>query len=242
MLWWMGTAEAILAIVIIVALEAILSVDNAMVLAVMVKPLPPDLRKKALLYGIIGAYVLRGLALLFATLIINVWWIQVLGGVYLIYLALKFFLHRQSDEAKSPEQVLKASVQQSFWRIVVMVNVVDLAFAIDSVLVVVAFSKVFWVVFAGVAIGILLIRLAAGWMVRVMEHYPKLEAVAYAVVGWAGIKLALEGWNLGAEAWLHNEALVLHLPKGLFLGVTLLILLAGTLWALRSGKPSARGI
>lgn len=235
----MGLAEAILAIVIIVALEAILSVDNAMVLAVMVKPLPPELRKKALLYGIIGAYILRGLALLFATLIINIWWIQVLGGIYLIYLAVKFFLNRETEEVKSPEQAFKASVQQSFWRIVVMVNVVDLAFAIDSVLVVVAFSKIFWVVFAGVAIGILLIRLAAGWMVRVMEHYPKLEAVAYAVVGWAGIKLALEGWNLGAEVWLHNEALVLHLPKELFLGGTLLILAAGTLWALRSGSRSA---
>ncbi|RIH86195.1 TerC family protein [Calidithermus roseus] len=236
----MGLAEAILAIVIIVALEAILSVDNAMVLAVMVKPLPPELRKRALLYGIIGAYILRGLALLFATLIINIWWIQVLGGIYLIYLAVKFFLNRQSDEAKSPEQALGASVQQSFWRIVVMLNVVDLAFAIDSVLVVVAFSKVFWVIFTGVAIGILLIRLAAGWMVRVMEHYPKLETVAYTVVGWAGIKLALEGWNLGAEVWLHNEALVFHLPKELFLGGTLLILVAGTLWALRSGDRSAR--
>lgn len=235
----MGLAEAILAIVIIVALEAILSVDNAMVLAVMVKPLPPELRKKALFYGIVGAYVLRGLALLFATVIINVWWIQVLGGIYLIYLAVKFFLSRESDELKSPEQALKASVQQSFWRIVIMVNVVDLAFAIDSVLVVVAFSKIFWVVFTGVAIGILLIRLAAGWMVRVMEHYPRLEAVAYAVVGWAGIKLALEGWNLGAEVWLHNEALVLHLPKELFLGGTLLILAVGTFWALRLGNRSA---
>ncbi|RIH75433.1 integral membrane protein, YkoY family [Calidithermus terrae] len=234
----MGLAEAILAIVIIVALEAILSVDNAMVLAVMVKPLPPELRKKALLYGIIGAYVLRGLALLFATVIINVWWIQVLGGVYLIYLAVKFFLSRQSDEVRSPEEEVRASVQQSFWRIVVMVNVVDLAFAIDSVLVVVAFSKVFWVIFTGVAIGILLIRLAAGWMVRVMESYPRLEQVAYAVVGWAGLKLTLEGWNLGAEVWLHNEALALHLPKELFLGVTLLILAVGTLWALRSSDRS----
>ncbi|MDX2006566.1 MAG: hypothetical protein SFU83_14935, partial [Meiothermus sp.] len=62
----MELSSALIAILIIVALEAILSVDNAMVLAVMVRPLPPDLRRKALLYGIIGAYILRGLALLFA--------------------------------------------------------------------------------------------------------------------------------------------------------------------------------
>ena len=232
----MGLAEAILAIVIIVALEAILSVDNAMVLAVMVKPLPPELRKKALLYGIIGAYVLRGLALLFATVVINIWWIQVLGGVYLIYLAVKFFLSRQSNEIRSPEEEVKASVQQSFWRIVVMVNVVDLAFAIDSVLVVVAFSKVFWVIFTGVAIGILLIRLAAGWMVRVMEHYPRLEQVAYAVVGWAGVKLVVEGWAKAAELMGRPE-LAPHLPQAVFWAGTLGILLVGGFLALRAPQP-----
>lgn len=232
----------VLAILIIVALEAILSVDNAMVLAVMVRPLPPELRQKALLYGVVGAYILRGLALLFATVIINVWWIQLLGGLYLIYLAAKFFLSKKPVE-EAPETAQEALAQtaaKSFWRIVVMVNVIDLAFAIDSVLVVIAFSKNFWVIFAGVAIGILLIRLAAGWMITVMERFPRLEAVAYAVVGWAGLKLGLEGWNHGAEVVLHNPNLVLWLPKELFLGVTFAILIVGAVWALRSGNPAPK--
>ncbi len=235
--------EALLAILIIVALEAILSVDNAMVLAVMVRPLPPKLRQRALLYGIVGAYVLRGLALLFATVIINVWWIQLLGGLYLIYLGAKFFLKKEDSHTvdKTPEAQVADAAAKAFWRIVVMVNVVDLAFAIDSVLVVIAFSKNFWVIFAGVAIGILLIRLAAGWMIGVMEKYPKLEAVAYAVVAWAGIKLTLEGWNHGAEVWLHNKALILSLPKELFLITTFAILILGSIWALRTGDKAAIG-
>lgn len=233
----MGISEIVLAIVVIVALEAILSVDNAMVLAVMVRPLPPELRRKALMYGIIGAYVLRGLALLFATVIINVWWIQLLGGLYLIYLAYKFFFTKKKEgHAQTPQASLQEAAAKSFWRIVVMVNIVDLAFAIDSVLVVVAFSKNFWVVFAGVAIGILVIRLAAGAMIVIMEKYPKLEAVAYAVVGWAGIKLTLEGWNYGAEVWLKNKDLMVYLPKEFFLGITFAILIVGSLWALRAGK------
>lgn len=233
--------EAFLAILVIVALEAILSVDNAMVLAVMVRPLPPELRKRALLYGIIGAYVLRGLALLFATVIINVWWIQLLGGLYLVYLGAKYFLKKDDPHATPTAQASELAAK-SFWRIVVMVNIVDLAFAIDSVLVVIAFSKNFWVIAAGVALGILLIRLAAGWMIGIMEKYPKLEAVAYAVVGWAGIKLTLEGWNHGAEVWLHNPNLTLELPKELFLISTFAILILGTLWAMRVGnkaKPSS---
>jgi len=53
------------------------------------------------------------------------------------------------------------------------------------------------------------------------------------VVCWAGLKLTLEGWDHGTEAWLHRPELALHLPQELFLGVTLAILVLGSLWALR---------
>lgn len=222
-------------ILIIVALEAILSVDNAMVLAVMVRPLSASQRPRALLYGIIGAYILRGLALLFATVIIQVWWIQILGGLYLIFLLVNHF--RKLNQAKSadsenPVQVVAAN----FWRVVIMINVVDLAFAIDSVLVVVAFSNNFWVIFTGVAIGILLIRLAAGVLIQVIERFPNLEHVAYLVVGWAGLKLLLEGWGHGAEIWLKRPELALHLPQAFFLSVTFAILIAGCIWAFRTSS------
>ncbi|PZA08854.1 MULTISPECIES: DUF475 domain-containing protein [unclassified Meiothermus] len=233
----MELTEAILAILVIVALEAILSVDNAMVLAVMVRPLPEQLRQRALLYGLIGAYGLRGLALLFATVIIQIWWIQLLGGLYLIYLAFNHFRKLPNPQAPPDTPAAVQAAATSFWRIVVMINVIDLAFAVDSVLVVIAFSENFWVIFTGVAVGILLIRLAAGWMVQVMERYPRLEQVAYAVVGWAGLKLSLEGWDHGSEAWLQRPELALHLPQELFLGVTLAILVLGGLWALRYAAP-----
>lgn len=228
----MDFGSALAAILVIVALEAVLSVDNAMVLAVMVRPLPEHLRPRALLYGIIGAYVLRGLALLFATVIIQIWWIQLLGGLYLIYLAVQHIFRRQAHSNPDPASLQQAAAA-SFWRVVVMINVVDLAFAVDSVLVVIAFSREFWVIFAGVAIGILLIRLAAGIMVSIIERYPRLETVAYAVVGWAGLKLALEGWGHGSEVWLHRPELALHLPQAFFLSVTFAILILGSLWAFR---------
>ena len=228
----MDFGSALAAILIIVALEAVLSVDNAMVLAVMVRPLPEHLRSRALLYGIVGAYVLRGLALLFATIIIQIWWIQLLGGLYLVYLAINH-IFRDPTHAETDLPSLQQAAAASFWRIVVMINVVDLAFAVDSVLVVIAFSREFWVILTGVAIGILLIRLAAGIMVHIIERYPRLEKVAYAVVGWAGLKLMLEGWDHGSEVWLHRPELALHLPEAFFLSITFAILALGSLWAFR---------
>ncbi|RIH81603.1 TerC family protein [Calidithermus roseus] len=230
----MDLGGALLVILTIVVLEAVLSVDNAVVLAVMVRPLDPDQRGRALLYGLLGAYGLRALVLFFATVIIQVWWIQVLGGLYLVYLAIRHALHynrrRIVEEERPPAR------PPSFWRVVVMLNVVDLIFAIDSVLVVVAFSKVFWVIFTGVAIGILLIRLAAGWMVRVMERYPHLEQVAYAVVGWAGIKLGMEGWSKASDL-LGRPELALHVPQAVFWAGTLGIMLGGGFLALRTPQP-----
>jgi YkoY family integral membrane protein len=234
----MEFSNALFAILIIVALEAILSVDNAMVLAVMVRPLSPEQRPRALLYGIIGAYILRGLALLFATVIIQIWWIQLLGGLYLVYLLMAHFTKLRSHEEQQAEAPMQA-VAANFWRVVVMINIVDLAFAIDSVLVVVAFSKDFWVIFTGVAIGILIIRIAAGVLIQVIERFPNLEHVAYLVVGWAGLKLILEGWAHGAEVWLHRPELALHLPQAFFLSITFAILIIGGIWAFRTGHNSS---
>src|SRR5690606_25152706 len=88
----------------LILIESLLSVDNAAVLATMVLDLPKDQRKKALKYGIIGAYVFRGICLLFASLLIEVWWFKPVGGIYLLMLALKYFLSKKKAEP-DPETV-----------------------------------------------------------------------------------------------------------------------------------------
>jgi predicted tellurium resistance membrane protein TerC len=78
-------------IVTLLLLETLLSIDNAVVLALLVAPLRKDDQAKALRYGIIGAYVFRGLCLLFATWLIHIWWLKVIGGAYLVWLAVDYF-------------------------------------------------------------------------------------------------------------------------------------------------------
>ena len=209
------SGEDLLVLFSVAALEALLSGDNALVLAVMVRPLPPHLRARALLYGLLGAYLLRGLALLFAVFLIRLWWAQVLGGLYLVYLIVRHF--RNHPEGKP----LPEASAKTFWRVVLLINLVDLAFAVD-----------FLLAFLGVALGILFIRLLAGSVVVLMERFPGLEKVAYALVGWAGVKLFLEGTHTLAHL-LHRPGLALALPKAVFWGGAFLILTVGGLLAFR---------
>ena len=222
--------EAILLILMLAALEGILSADNAMVLAILVRPLPPELRKKALLYGIVGAYVLRGHALAFAYLVIQFWWIQLIGAAYLLYLPIKHFLFPTKHDPDAPKLVGKAATA-NFWKIVAMVELTDLAFAVDSVLVAVALSKVMWVVFTGVFLGILLLRIAAGAFVGLLDRFPRFEHVAYVMVGWAGVKLLIEGWEHFMDI-VGRPGYALHLPPAAFWVVTMTLLIGGSIWAL----------
>jgi predicted tellurium resistance membrane protein TerC len=93
-----GASLAIIGNLIII--ESLLSVDNAAVLATMVMDLPEKQRDKALKYGIWGAYIFRGLAMIFAAFLIKIWWLKPLGGLYLLLLVYKQF--NKSDDEQDP--------------------------------------------------------------------------------------------------------------------------------------------
>ena len=178
----------------LVVLEALLSADNALVLAIMVKHLPEEARKKALLYGLGGAFVFRLVAIVFATFVLRQWWLQALGGGYLLFLPIKHFV--QNRGSSDSEKAKKA--RGGFWPTVVAVELTDIAFALDSVLAGIAFisrpgegvqEDKIWVVVAGAMIGIVLLRFAAAGFSKLLDRYPGLDHVAYVLVGWVGLKL-----------------------------------------------------
>src|SRR5262245_6474732 len=87
----MVTPSDFLTIALLVALEGLLSADNAMVLAVLVLGLPKEQQKKALRYGILGAFFFRTVATLLAVYLIRVGWVKLLGSGYLMYLTYRHF-------------------------------------------------------------------------------------------------------------------------------------------------------
>lgn len=175
----------------IVLLEIVLSIDNAAVLSTMVGQLPKSEQKKALTWGIIGAYLFRGLALLFATFLIKLVWLKVVGGLYLVYLGIKSLSHQSNTEEKHP---VKLPFLNTFWSTVVMVEFMDIIFSIDNIFSAVAFTDNFWVICFGVFIGILAIRFATTKMIDLVKEIPVIEKIAFVVIGVLGIKLVLSSF------------------------------------------------
>jgi YkoY family integral membrane protein len=192
-----GASLAIIGNLIII--ESLLSVDNAAVLATMVMDLPEEKRDKALKYGIFGAYFFRGLAMIFAGVLIKFWFLKPLGGLYLIYLVYDWYKGKQTETTeddfidKKNNWLYKVTVGSfgTFWATVALVELMDMAFSIDNIFAAVAFTPNIILVCVGVFIGILAMRFIAQWFVKLMEKYSFLETSAFVVIGILGIKLTL---------------------------------------------------
>lgn len=183
----------------LIIIESLLSVDNAAVLATMVMDLPEKERNKALKYGIWGAYIFRGLAMIFASFLIQIWWLKPLGGIYLLYLVYDFWKGKQTPEKeddvldKNSNWLYRSTVGAlgNFWATVALVELMDMAFSIDNVFAAVAFTDNIILVCLGVFIGILAMRFIAQWFVKLMETYSFLETAAFVVISILGLKLGL---------------------------------------------------
>lgn len=180
---------------VLVLLEGLLSADNALVLALMVRHLPSKLQRRALLYGLGGAFVFRLVAIMVAAWIIRLWWLQAIGSAYLLFLLIKHFVAHSQKEGGKKEPARKAG----FWQTVILVELTDIAFAIDSVVAAIGIEhrqEKLWVIYFGAVIGIVLLRFAASAFIKLLEKFPSLEHMAYVLVGWVGVKLAfLAGHN-----------------------------------------------
>ena len=243
---------------ILVAMEGLLSADNALVLAVMVRPLAPNLRQKALFYGLVGAVVLRFIALFFVSFLANIWQAQALGAAYLIYVGLhNLYQYNQEhkDGAAAKENLPKGEPEsylhsrKDFWKTVVKVEFTDIAFAVDSILAAVAIAislpptgwghiggmdaGEFILVLCGGLCGVVLMRFAATIFVKLLDKRPKLEKAAFMLVTWVGIKLVivtLAHERIGVLPAEFPESTLWHV---IFFGVMILI----ALWGWFSSSP-----
>jgi YkoY family integral membrane protein len=228
-------ASDFVTIALLVALEGLLSADNAMVLAVLVLGLPRHQQQKALRYGILGAFAFRITATVFAAYMIEVVWVQLLGALYLMYLPVQhFFGHGDADDRRAAKPARPWLGMPAFWATVVKVELTDIVFAVDSILVAVAMSNKLWVIVTGGVLGIIAMRLVIGQLLALVQRYPALVDGAFIIIAWVGIKLLLE--------YLHNiHVIAFVVPKWLSLGLIAVIFAIALFYARRHGPVVTAG-
>jgi YkoY family integral membrane protein len=197
-----------LAVFTLAILEGILSVDNSLVLAILVRTLPKEQQKKALMYGIFGAFFFRVVALVFAAHLMRFIAFKIIGGGYLVYLAMKhmFFFYKEDAHQSRPK------IAASFWKTVLIVEFTDIAFSIDSITTAVAMSNKLIIIWLAGIMGIIFLRFAAGFFIRMLEKLPKLEDLAYQLIFFVGTKLLLEGFHIEishAVFWMMMAVIVI---------------------------------
>ena len=252
-LFWGQTFENkdLFVILLLVLLEGLLSIDNALVLGLLAKRVPKPLQGRALTYGLVGAFVFRILAVATASYLLKWHIVKLIGGGYLIYIAVKHLFFESKEErnetisadaagglelrdaetgaALTPDQEMleikervpmpipeaRLRAGRSFWMTVLVIELTDIAFAVDSILAAIAlvgappadhpknaFHPKLWVVVTGGLLGILLMRVAAVMFIRLLEKFPRFELSAYILVIVIGLKL-LADWGFNSEANRH---------------------------------------
>lgn len=255
-----------LTIGLLIILEGVLSIDNALVLGLLAKRLPKSQQKRALTYGLIGAFVFRAVAIVLASYLLQWKIVKLLGGGYLAYVSLKYFLFEMwSDEtehieldkhgepilvddetgneldprefedeveartvvpvetiaplevngdnqtaAKSVKKSTPAKKYAKFWPTVIVIELTDIAFAVDSILAALALISTktpepgklnpkLWVVFLGGILGVLLMRVAAVIFIKMLERFPRFEVSAYLLVLVIAAKLIVDWYFNSGE-------------------------------------------
>src|SRR5450631_1791329 len=121
-------------LLMLVVLEGLLSLDNAMVIGLLVRRVEPALRMKVVSYGLFGAFALRIAAIAAAAFLMRWPLIKMLGGFYLIWICVKFFISGHDGSSHS----VAGTPKNSLWRTIVTIELTDLAFAVDSILAAIA--------------------------------------------------------------------------------------------------------
>ncbi len=199
--------ETLLVLPVLIALEAVLSADNAIALAALTRGLQdPALQRRALNIGLVLAYILRMALILTATWVVKFWQFELAGALYLLWLVLQYFTSKPDD---SDEHAHHGPRFSSLWQAIPMIGITDLAFSLDSVTTAIAVSQETWLILIGATIGIITLRFMAGLFIRWLKEFTHLEDAGYVTVALVGLRLLVRVINsdLVPPEWLMVSAI-----------------------------------
>lgn len=210
----------------LVLIEGLLSVDNALGIAAMAAHLPKNQQKAALRWGLVGAYLFRGIALALVAWLMHNEWVKWFGALYLVYLACAHLqLH---PEAKKESGTPVSTAGKGLLATICSIELMDLSLSLDNVVAAVGMVNGvneipehlhLWVVCVGVFIGIAALRVVAGWCIGLIEKHPVLNYTAFMLVGYVGLALCTEmglaaaglHWHMGIDTKFYGIAAIVIL-------------------------------
>ncbi len=177
-------------LIILVALEAVLSADNAIALASIAQGLKDKQQQNyALNIGLLIAYILRVSLIVAATWVVQYWQFEIIGGLYLLWLTFRYFTNSNKEEGEDEKTSLNFT---SLWQAIPMIGITDLAFSLDSVTTAIAVADEIWLIIAGGTIGVIALRFLAQLFIGWIEEYIHLEDAGFITVGLVGLRLIMK--------------------------------------------------
>lgn len=206
--------DSLLLLPVLIALEAVLSADNAIALAAISQGLEDQkLQRQALNLGLVVAFIFRVTLILTATWVMKFWQFELAGALYLLWLVYQYFT---TDEIDAERHHHHAPRFQSLWQAIPIIALTDLAFSLDSVTTAIAVSQETWLIVAGGLIGVIALRVMAGLFIRWLDEYTHLEDAGYITVSLVGVRLLLKVLNdsLVPPEWMMVIAIAILFTWG----------------------------
>lgn len=201
--------EIIVSLLTLVALEAVLGIDNVIFISIIAGKLPENQQKKARQYGLILAGVLRIVLLLLISFIMRLdkdlfvifgngfsgkELVLLAGGLFLLYKSSKEIYHKMEGEAGDQTKNLKVS---TFGDVIVQILIMDMVFSIDSIITAIGMVKEVWVMYVAVVVTVLIMLVAAEPISNFVNKHPAFKMLALSFLLLIGFSLISEG--LGVE-------------------------------------------
>ena len=176
----------------IIWLNIILSGDNAVVIGLAAAGLPAHQRAKAVLFGVIAAAVLRIVFSVFATLLLSLWWIDLLGGAALLYIAWNFWreLRSKDEEEEGHGKAAEKTIWQALWQIILA----DVSMSLDNVLAVAAVARNdLPLLVVGLLISIIMMGVLGGLLAKLLDRWRWVAYLGVFLILYVGLQLIWEG-------------------------------------------------
>ena len=174
---WFEHHDFALILLQIVAIDLLLGGDNAVVIALACRKLPPQRQKKAIILGTIGAIVARVVLLIIAVQLLALPWLKVAGGLLLLWIGFKLVSNDEEEASVSSDSRL--------WKTVLTITLADVVMSLDNVLAVAAAGKGnVWLVSLGVLISIPVIVMGSQLVLKVLSRFPFIVTLGGALIGW----------------------------------------------------------